>query len=178
MTTELLILMVLFEEKSTIYGLKQKIEKLFSLFLKISFGTIHPALKKLEENKYVLLKAKTSSGGQKSSLYSITEEGKEYFTDLMIENLPDNPTIANQLVNIKLMGLSRVDPESQKLTLDSILRYLENQKIKAKNLRADFEDIENKIQQKVINYNIQRILEDIQYIQKISEDICWINSLI
>ena len=101
---ELLILIVLLDEKSSIYGIKKKIESLFSLFLKTSFGSLYPALKKLEKNGHITVKTQLSSGGQKKSTYSITNKGKEHFKHLMFEELPANPVAANQIVNFLEKG--------------------------------------------------------------------------
>ena len=163
---ELLILTILMDNKSSIYGIKQKIENNFSLFFKTSFGSLYPALKKLENNKYVSAKTQLSSGGQKKSVYSITNEGKEYFNTLMTENLPENPSIASQLINIRLIALSKIEIESQRQVISSILSYLENYKLNIEILLNNTEL--TKSHKKFIEYNLH----------KISEDIKWINSIL
>lgn len=163
---ELLILLVLLENKCSIYRIRQKIEDSFSLFLKVSFGSIYPALKKLEKNKYVTVKTELSSGGQRKSLYTITEAGKEYFKQLMTADMPDNPSIANQILDIKMMALNKIESDYQKTTVNSILQYLQHQKINAENSLEKI-DTENKIAKRLVKYNLE----------KISEKIQWLNSL-
>jgi len=63
--TELLILAILLEGEYTTYKIRQKIKNMFSVFLSASFGSIHPALKKLEKNGFISAKREMSGGGQK-----------------------------------------------------------------------------------------------------------------
>jgi DNA-binding PadR family transcriptional regulator len=165
---ELLILVILLDDKSSIYGIKQKIERQFSSFFKVSFGSLYPALKKLNKNNFVAVKTDLSQGGQKRSLYSLTDRGREYFNDLMLESLPDNPNTANQLINIKILALSRVEPDKQKAVIKLILAYLEFQKIRFENILNNQENSINKFQEKFVKRNLIKVTEDIQ----------WLNSLI
>jgi len=161
---ELLILLVLLEEKNTIYGIRQKIEKRFSLFMKVSFGALHPALKKLEKSKRVSVNSRITSGGQRRLLYSITASGKDYFTSLMTENLPENPALASQLINIKIMAISKIDSELQKQVIKSILNHLKYQKAESLKLLNTFDEINETIQRKFIKNYIQKISDDIQWL--------------
>ncbi len=164
---ELLVLYILLEEKSSIYGIKQKIDKQLSLFLKISFGSIHPALKKLEENKYISLKTQLSPGGQKRSTYSITEKGKEYFNRLILEDLPDNPALASQLIKIKIFALSNISPKIRDQVQKSILQYYEFQRVKAENLLTNPDYPLDEFQQRYIKHCIQTISLNIESVNKI-----------
>lgn len=163
---ELLILFTLFQHKSTIYGIKQKIEKRFSVFFNASFGSIHPALKKLEEGKYVSVKSELSSGGQKSKIYSITPEGKKYFTKLLIEDLPPNPALADQMINIKLMAANFVESDTRNKIKESVLKHLELQTINMRNYLSNMDDENNSFQNKFINYNLQKLKEFKNWIEQ------------
>ena len=132
--TELLILAILLNGEFTIYKIKQKIENNFSVFLSASFGSIHPAMKKLEKNGYISAKRKMSSGGQKSSTYSITVEGKEHFKNLMTSEITESPTYSNQLINIKMMLLDLLDENLRKDTINLIKKYYEIHLLTAREL--------------------------------------------
>jgi len=162
---ELLTLVVLLEEKCTIYKIKQNIENKYGFFLNISFGSIYPAVKRLEENKYISVKKSISSGGQRSSLYSITNSGKDYFVDLMSEELPDNPLIASQLINIKIMSINKINKEQKDSVKKTITNYLELKKIYSRNLILSTPDIFSDIELKYINYNIQKQTELVEWIK-------------
>ena len=132
--TELLVLAILLNGEFTIYKIKQQIENNFSVFLSASFGSIHPAMKKLEKNGFISAKRKMSAGGQKSSTYSITNEGKEHFENLMISEITESPTYSNQLINIKMMLLGLLDENLRKHTINLIKKYYEIHLLTAREL--------------------------------------------
>lgn len=164
---ELLILYILYDEKCSIYSIGQKIEKLMRLFLKVSFGTIHPALKRLEQSKYISVKSELSSGGQRRSTYSITEKGRDYFAFLMTQDLPENPSLAAQTINIKLMFLSKIKPESRNLVIKSALQFYETQKAKANNILEEQNDTLDELQKKYIKQLIKHLSYDIELINQL-----------
>jgi len=162
---ELLILVTLIDEKSTIYRIRQNLEKKYGIFLNISFGSIHPAIKKLESKKLVSAKKSISQGGQRSSVYSITSTGKAYFTELMLDELPENPLLAGQLINIKLMSINYLKDEQKNIVKNSIINYLELRKISSKNLISGQDKNFDDLQIKFINYNIGNQSDFINWIK-------------
>lgn len=149
---ELLILYVLLEEKCTLYRIKQKIEEKFSLFLSISFGAIHPIIKKLEKNQHISVKKSLSLGGQRKSLYKITESGKDRFLEIMGEPLPKNPSLAEQLINLKIIMTSIIEEKFKQAILDNIAEYIKSQKIKALEQLKEVE--ENKEKENILFFEI------------------------
>jgi len=117
-------------------------------------------------NKYVAVKNKLSIGGQKTSEYSITDSGIEHLRELMLEDLPENPSTANQIMNIKLLSMSAFDAEIQKLVINSIIKYLNYQNLCAQDLLDNSLDFQYAFQVKLIK----------RYIHTISEKINWMKS--
>ncbi len=164
---ELIILTVLQKSKNTIYGIKEEINRMFVPFLKVSFGSLHPALKKLEKDKYLSVKTVTSTGGKKRSVYSLTKEGRAYFNSLMLENLPENPSSADKLINIKLISLDFADETQHKVILDNIKNYLELLKIRIENVLKSEETQYGKLQEKAVRFSIEEINAKIDFIKSI-----------
>ena len=167
--TELLVLAILLEGNFTLYKIKQNILNIFSVFLSASFGSIHPAVKKLEKNGYISVKNKMSKGGQKSSVYSITPKGKKYFEELMLADISDSPFFAERIINIKLMLLDSVNKEARKTVLESIKGYYEIRQINAKDLLENMEKTEEKdFRKKLLKH----------YADKVSSEIKWVENFI
>lgn len=160
---ELLILAILLDGEYTIYKIKQKIKSSFSVFLGASFGSIHPALKKLEKNGHISALRKMSEGGQKSSIYAITERGKIHFDELMTAEIIEPLTISGQLVNIKIMLIDLLDKNSQKVAVNSIKRYYEISLLNIKDL-ADI--LNNPHQIKFLKHQADKISREINWIQQ------------
>jgi DNA-binding PadR family transcriptional regulator len=166
--TELLVLAILLKEKCTIYKIRQKIRESFSIFLGASFGSIHPALKKLEENGHVKVSKKMSSNGQKSSIYSITDSGKKYFEELMLADITESTLYASQLINIKIMLLEKIEKSMHQKILANIKRFYE---INILNTDAILQKTEKSEE------NLFKITVLKHYIQKNKDEISWLKSI-
>ena len=129
--TDLLILFILQKNKSSIYGIKKEIDSKFCNYFSVSLGAIHPGLKRLEDKQLITLSKQISSGGQRKSTYSITEKGTNHFKDLIQAELPNHPSNAEQLINLKLLALDMLDEKSKKIILTDIARHYEKLKIMA-----------------------------------------------
>ena len=79
---ELLILYSLKDRERTLYSLRSNI-----------VGTIHPALKRLLENKVITIRNDFSQGGKKSTYYGLSLHWQKKFNDLFFTPLSENPTI-------------------------------------------------------------------------------------
>ncbi|MBQ3642228.1 PadR family transcriptional regulator [bacterium] len=118
---ELLILYSIHKRENTIYGIRKNILDIFGAFTKPSIGTIHPALKRLMKANAVTLTERFSEGGKKSSYYSITEKGKQYFKDKFFNATSDNPSLFYTELQIKLgtMGLLSIEDRKKFITFFS-----------------------------------------------------------
>lgn len=164
---ELLILYLLQENKNSTYGLKKLAEERFSTFFKFSFGTIHPALKRLKEKGCLLVKTAISTGGQRKTTYSITKDGYEYYQELLLQELPDNPQLAEQIICIRIMAIEALHKDLKKIILTDIKKYYEIAVSQSKTLLAnEYVELDN-IQKGWVNTTIKT------YEQKID----WLNSL-
>ena len=72
---ELLILFVLSSSPLTMYGVLKSILNKFSPYTKPSFGTIKPALLRLEKKGIIISSQSISDGGKVSIMYAITPDG-------------------------------------------------------------------------------------------------------
>jgi DNA-binding PadR family transcriptional regulator len=172
--TELIILAVLIGGEHTIYRIKQKIKNSFSVFLSASFGSIHPALRKLEKDGYISAKRKMSNGGQKSSFYSITNKGKEYFKELMTAEIDEPVSYSNQMANIKIMLFDQLDESLRKNVIESIKRYYEISMLNTRDLLESLEAQQaGEKEKKIVRIRLLK-----HYADKISREISWIEGLI
>ncbi len=113
---ELLILFELSRKTLTMYGISKEIKLLFSVFTTPSYGTIKPALNRLEKSGFVRVQKTMSSGGRPSTYYSITKEGEAELKNLILSQPLDNP--------IQFMTASRI-----KLACADILTGQEQQRL-------------------------------------------------
>lgn len=111
---EILILYIISKREKTIYSIRKEIIEIFGTFTKPSIGTIHPALQRLLKEKAVALNERMSEGGKKSSYYSITKKGLDYFRDLFFSTASDNPSLFYNQLQARLATMGLLNFEERK----------------------------------------------------------------
>lgn len=111
---EILILYTIHKREKTIYSIRKDIMEIFGAYTKPSIGTIHPALQRLLKANAVELKENFSEGGKKSSYYSITNKGLQYFKEAFFNTSSDNPSIFYTELQVKLGTMGLLSAEDRK----------------------------------------------------------------
>lgn len=111
---ELLILYELTKKVLTMYGISKEIRAEFSVLTTPSYGTIKPALNRLEKAGFVKTQKSMSSGGRPSTYYSITMKGEEELLSLLLETPQDNPIQFMPTARVKLACAHILDTSSKK----------------------------------------------------------------
>lgn len=110
---ELLILFELSRKVLTMYGVSKEIRNSFSVLTTPSYGTIKPALTRLEAGGFVKTQKTMSSGGRPSTYYSITKEGVNELKRLITEPPLDNPIQFLPMARVKLACADVLDNGEQ-----------------------------------------------------------------
>ena len=131
---ELLILFELSKKVLTMYGISKEIRGSFSVLTTPSYGTIKPALNRLESGGFVKTRKSMSPGGRPSSYYSITPEGMNELKRLILLPPQDNPVQFLTGARIKLACADLLDNDEQ-------LKMLRQLKIKAENILLDTQNL-------------------------------------
>ncbi|MCZ4271008.1 PadR family transcriptional regulator [Maritalea porphyrae] len=88
MNVRTVCLAILTQGETTGYEIrKRSTEGDFSFFLEASFGSIYPALSKLEEDGFVTSHVQAQEGKPAKRVYSITQVGRESFINSLFEDL-------------------------------------------------------------------------------------------
>ncbi len=100
MNIQTILLGFLMKKSMTGYELKNYFSLSFSFFSGLSFGSIYPALKKMEQHGLITMRFEIQENAPNKKVYSITEEGKQAFQSLLKAPL--------QLERTKIEFLSRL----------------------------------------------------------------------
>lgn len=124
MDVRLIFLGFLMQGGLTGYDLKKCFSVSFSFFSGLSYGTIYPALKKMEQEGLITLKVEIQDGSPNRKVYSITDAGRKAFTEaLKSESAAERP---KNLFLTKLFFFSHLPHEERMAVvtshLDSIQR--------------------------------------------------------
>ena len=131
---ELLILFELNKTVLTMYGVSKEIRGDFSVLTTPSYGTIKPALRRLEQGGFVKTQKTISQGGRPSTYYSITKEGVNELKRLIMEEPLENPIQFLPMARVKLACADILDKEEQ-------LKMIASLKLKAESIIADAKNI-------------------------------------
>ena len=131
MDVKTMLLGFLMSASMTGYELKKKFSISFSFFSGLSYGSIYPALRKMEQEGWITLEVEIQNGSPNRKVYTITDKGRKVF----LENLrapfslerPKNAFLA------RLFFFSYLPPEDR---LDTANRHLETVREMQRNLRA------------------------------------------
>jgi DNA-binding PadR family transcriptional regulator len=81
MDTKNMLLGFLMSGSMTGYELKKRFSLSFSFFSGLSYGSIYPALRKMEQEGWVTLKMEIQDGSPNRKVYTITDEGRKVFLE-------------------------------------------------------------------------------------------------
>ena len=137
---ELLILYELNKKVLTMYGISKEIHAEFSVLTTPSYGTIKPALTRLEKSGFVKTQKNMSAGGRPSTYYSITREGKEELVNLELSQLQDNPIQFLPTARIRLACADVLKSEEQKLLFKLLKQKTETIIVDTKNIMSNKQD--------------------------------------
>lgn len=95
------------------YGISKKISDNFSPYTKPSFGTIKPALKRLENEEYIISRKEMSSGGKLTAYYALSEKGLRQLKKLILKDVSDNPINFFANARVKIICSSMLSTDEQ-----------------------------------------------------------------
>ena len=131
---EVLILFELSRKVLTMYGVSKEIRADFSVLTTPSYGTIKPALRRLENGGFLKTQKTMSSGGRPSTYYSITKEGVNELKRLILEPSPENPIHFLAFARVKLACADILSEEERKQLFGELKMKAENVLIDTNNL--------------------------------------------
>jgi len=110
---EMLILFILNGTQMTMYGVSKSISETFSPYTKPSFGTIKPALKRLENKGFIMSRKEMSNGGKLSAYYTTTEKGLLRLKQLISSKVSKNPVNFFAMARVKIICSSLLSSDEQ-----------------------------------------------------------------
>ena len=148
---ELLILHQLNKKILTMYGISKEIRSEFSVLTTPSYGTIKPALNRLEKAGHVKTSKSMTQGGRPSTFYSITETGKDALKERILAEPLENPIQFLPTARVKLACAGVLDIKEQ-------LNLFKNLKLKSETIMID---TKNLIKEKNLDYLNKMVFDNL-----------------
>ena len=134
-----IILGMLSLKELTVYDLKKALDKSINHFYTTSYGSIHPALVKLEKNEMVEISEFVDRGRSKK-LYSITEKGKTDFKQWLSGDIHVSRLKEDSLVKLFFFGM--LDSESRRSIIGNYLVAIDDAMKSLQQLREQVQKVE------------------------------------
>jgi DNA-binding PadR family transcriptional regulator len=162
---ELAILGLLKERAMHGYQLKKHLAETLGSFWQVSYGSLYPALRRLQADGAVEMIFPKEQIGRRKNVYRITEKGEALFTDLVertgVEASEDNG------FSVRLAFFKYLKPETRIRLLERRRAYLEGRGSKLKeSLRAYKERIDN-YTLSLMNHELAATETDIRWLDEL-----------
>lgn len=112
MNVQSVLLGFLMRKSMTGYDLKKVFSLSFSFFSGLSYGSIYPALKKMEKQGLITKRVESRDGAPNRKIYTITEAGRKSFLDALAA--PLIPELLKSSFLMKLFFFSHLPPDERK----------------------------------------------------------------
>jgi DNA-binding PadR family transcriptional regulator len=139
MDVKTILLGSLFDKNLSGYDLKKLFSLSFTFFSGLSYGSIYPALKKLEGEGLITMKLEIQESNPNRKVYTITEAGKQVFLNSL-----KSPFGLERYKNAFLMRMFFFARLSKKERLGAAYDYLDQIKSIAKELADVRPEVESK----------------------------------
>lgn len=110
MSLKYAILGLLDQEPHYGYEIKQKFEHMMGDLWPVSYGQLYPTLRKLAEDDLVTMKTVQGKKAVEKNVYSITEQGSEYFKNWLTDTRKKNQISIKDEFTLSLFFLDQIDP--------------------------------------------------------------------
>ncbi len=161
MNIQTLCLSILYDKDATGYEIRKlSTQGEYSYFVEASFGSIYPALNKLEMGGFVTSRFEAHSGTPTKKIYSITDEGRSKFHNSLFDEIGEDIFRSEFLLFARFASLLPVALVKQRLN-ERIVSLQE----KRDGLKAMLSAELRKSDIWILNYGIRVIEVEIEYIK-------------
>lgn len=158
MDVQSVLLGFLMRNSMTGYDLKKAFSMSFSFFSGLSYGSIYPALKKMESQGLVSKRTEIQDGAPNRKIYTITDSGRRAFLDSLRSPLtPDRP---KSPLLMKLFFFAHLSPAERQAIAEDYLNSLEELSRQLEAARPAIEAHADRFQYQCFQFGL-RFFEDL-----------------
>ena len=166
MNVKTLCLSILFESDATGYEIRQLCTNgQCSYFVEVSFGSIYPALAKLEEAGFVTSHTQAQQGRPAKKIYSITQAGRDEFRNSLFEKLNEDVFRSEFLLFARFASLLPASLVKQRINerLEMLDQELDDLKMLGQTQNPDIKP--HGSNEWILNYGLNMRRVEIEYIK-------------
>jgi len=165
---ELAILGLLKEKPMHGYELKKRLTYMLGHFWTVSYGSLYPALKRMEKSDYIEKAYSVKEKTRHRNVYRITSDGDSRFLGLLSQKVTKKSMADAEKFDIRMAFFQYLDPETRLLLLEKRRSCLEEQVAKFKAYRKTNGD-EDRYRSGLLRHKVDLARSDIRWIDKLIE---------
>jgi len=169
MNIQTIILGFLMKKSMTGYELKNAFSISFSFFSGISFGSIYPALKKMEQQGLISMRLEIQENAPNKKIYSITQAGKTVFQSLL--KAPLQPERTKNSFLSRLFFFSYMEAEDRIELAERYLDSIREEQQKLEAARADIETTADPFQKECYLFGVRAFAAYVENVAKTIENL-------
>ena len=157
---------MVFDKARTGYDIKKEVESGIGFFIKASYGSLYPALKKLTEKGYLTM-VEEPQGDRVKKYYRATEPGKEAFLEWLAA--PFDPNFSSGSLLAKVYFFDKLPSDIRKQQLQEYERHNRQilRKLQAVEKTCSDQDQEKYYMMSTLYFGLQFVQHNIRWFQHI-----------
>ncbi len=119
------------------YALKKRLSYMLGHFWTVSYGSLYPALKRLEKSGSIERAYSVKEKTRNRNVFRITRHGEGEFMRMLTEDLSDTSLADTEKFDLRMAFFQYLEPETRLGLLETRRKLLEEQIVKFKAYRSD-----------------------------------------
>ena len=169
MKIQTIILGFLMKKSMTGYELKNAFSVSFSFISGISFGSIYPALKKMDQQGLISMQLEIQENAPNKKIYSITEAGKRELHSLL--KAPLQPERIKNSFLSRLFFFSYLDAEDRGEISDRYLKNILEEQQKLEAARPEIEETADPFQKECFLFGVRIFAAYVENVSRTIENL-------
>ena len=148
------------------YELKKRLSYMLGHFWTVSYGSLYPALKRLEKSGSIERAYSVKEKTRNRNVFRITGRGEAEFMRLLTEDTSDSSLVDTEKFDLRMALFQYLEPETRLALLETRRRLLEDQVAKFKAYRSNNGD-EDRYRKGLMRHKVELARSDIRWLDKL-----------
>ena len=148
------------------YELKKRLSYMLGHFWTVSYGSLYPALKRLERAGDIERAYSVREKTRHRNVYRVTRAGENDFIKLLGDTVTDNSFADNEKFDLRMAFFQYLEPETRLKLLEKRVKYLKEQIPKFKAYRSSNRD-QDRYRTSLFRHKVEQVKSDIRWLERL-----------
>lgn len=148
------------------YELKKRLSYMLGHFWTVSYGSLYPALKRLERSGDIERAYSVREKTRHRNVYRITRAGENDFIKLLSDTVANNSFADNEKFDLRMAFFQYLEPETRLSLLEKRVQYLKEQIPKFKAYRSRNRD-QDRYRTSLFRHKVEQVKSDIRWLERL-----------